>query len=214
MTDDPIAEDPKDNEINDMWDPRDDDDLLEVGRALGYDDRREPPTERVAEVRRAAAQLRDEQASAAGGVTDFSTARTRGSRRTLLVGLAAATVGALGGGVVGSALGGGDGGNDTAVVPTEALTLTGIPAGVSASGRLINHTWGTEVLLDVKDLPPGTVYRVGLETTKGSTDAGSFLSVADVLMVCRFNAAPLRADVRAVVVRDPNDKQVMRADLT
>ena len=203
-----MTDEPKDDEINDMWDPREDDDLLEVGRALGYDDRREPPTERVAEVRRAAARLRDEQASAAG---ESASRRSGGSRRTLLVGLAAATVGALGGGVAGSALGGG---SDDDAVPTEALTLTGVPTGVSASGRLINHTWGTEVLLDVKDLPPGTVYRVGLETTAGPAEAGSFLSVADVLMVCRFNAAPLRADVRAVVVRDPRDEQVMRADLT
>lgn len=203
-----MTDEPKDDEINDMWDPREDDDLLEVGRALGYDDRREPPTERVAEVRRAAARLRDEQASAAG---ESASRRSGGSRRTLLVGLAAATVGALGGGVAGSALGGG---SDDDAVPTEALTLTGVPTGVSASGRLINHTWGTEVLLDVKDLPPGTVYRVGLETTAGPAEAGSFLSVADVLMVCRFNAAPLRADVRAVVVRDPSDEQVMRADLT
>lgn len=207
-----MTDDPRDNEINkinDMWDPRDDDDLVEVGRALGYDDMREPPSERVAAVRRAAAQLRDEQTSATGK----STPSTRGgNRRTLLVGIAAATVGALGGGLAGRALGGDD--KSAPTVPTEALTLSGVPAGVSASGRLINHTWGTEVLLDVKDLPPGTVYRVSLETTDGTADAGSFLSVADVLMVCRFNAAPLRADVRAIVVRDPSDEQVMRADLT
>lgn len=203
-----MTDDPKDNEINDMWDPRDDDDLVEVGRALGYDDMREPPSERVAAVRRAAAQLRDEQTSATGE----STPATRGgNRRTLLFGIAAATVGALGGGLAGRALGGDQ---SVPTVPTEALTLSGVPAGVSASGRLINHTWGTEVLLDVKDLPPGTVYRVSLETTDGTADAGSFLSVADVLMVCRFNAAPLRADVRAIVVRDPSDEQVMRADLT
>lgn len=204
-----MTDDPRDNEINHMWDPRDDDDLEEVGRALGYDDMREPPSERVAAVRRAAAQLRDEQISATGE----STPPIRGgNRRTLLVGIAAATVGALGGGLAGSVLRGDD--ESAPTVPTEALTLSGVPAGVSASGRLINHTWGTEVLLDVKDLPPGTVYRVDLETTSGTADAGSFLSVADVLMVCRFNAAPLRADVRAVVVRDPKDEQVMRADLT
>lgn len=204
-----MTDHPRDNEINDMWDPRDDDDLVEVGRALGYDDRREPPSERIAAVRQAAAQLRDEQARA----TDGSRARQKPhNRRTLLVGIAAATVGAaLGGGVAGSVL---DGKDDVPpTVPTEALALTGIPAGVTASGRLINHTWGTEVLLDVRDLPAGAVYRVALETTAGTTDAGSFLSVADVLMVCRFNAAPLRADVRAVVVRDPRNEQVMRADL-
>ena len=204
-----MTDHPKDNEIDDLWDPRDDDDLMEVGRALGYDDQREPSTDRVEAIRRAAAQLRDEQAGATG---ERPVTRLPRNRRTLLVGIAAATVGAaLGGGVAGGVLGGR--GEDTPTVPTEALSLTGVPAGVSASARLINHTWGTEVLLDVRDLPPGRVYRVGLETTTGPTEAGSFLSVADVLMVCRFNAAPLRADVRAVVVRDSSNEQVMRADL-
>ena len=204
-----MTDHPKDNEIDDLWDPRDDDDLMEVGRALGYDDRREPPTDRVEAIRRAAAQLRDEQAGATG---ESPVTRLPRNRRTLLVGIAAATVGAaLGGGVAGGVLGGRD--EDKPTVPTEALNLTGVPAGVSASAKLINHTWGTEVLLDVRDLPPGTVYRVGLETTTGPTEAGSFLSVAGVLMVCRFNAAPLRADVRAVVVRGPSNEQVMRADL-
>ena len=34
--------------------------------------------------------------------------------------------------------------------------------------------------------------------------AGSLLGVADVLMKCRFNAAPLRADVTSIVVPDPD----------
>lgn len=206
-----MTDDPKDNEIDDMWDPRDDDDLMEVGRALGYDETREPPTERVAAVRQEATRLRDEGVRGGRGGRGLAPTGTHGNRRTLLVGIAAAAVGALGGGVATSALTGD--GDDSPKVPTEALTLTGVPAGVTASGRLINHTWGTEVLLDVQDLPAGGVYRVALETTAGTTEAGSFLSVADVLMVCRFNAAPLRADVRAVVVRDARDEQVMRADL-
>ena len=61
------------------------------------------------------------------------------------------------------------------VVPTEDLALTGVPSGVSARGRLINHTWGTEVLLDVQDLPPQKVFRVALEQVDGErVDAGSF----------------------------------------
>ena len=183
----------------------DNDDLAEVGRALGYDEERQPPSDRVEAVRNAARQLRDERSA-----LPHPTAPRR--RRSLFVGAAAAGLGLVAG-AVGRDLFVGNNPTPAPVVATEALTLTGVPAGVSAVARLINHTWGTEVLLDVRDLPPGQAYRVDLQTTTGVVGAGSFLSVADVLMVCRFNAAPLRADVRAVVVRDPSDRQVMRADL-
>ena len=183
----------------------DNDDLAEVGRALGYDEERQPPSDRVEAVRNAARQLRDERSA-----LRHPTAPRR--RRSLFVGAAAAGLGLVAG-AVGRDLLVGNNPTPAPAVATEALTLTGVPAGVSAVARLINHTWGTEVLLDVRDLPPGQAYRVDLQTTTGVVGAGSFLSVADVLMVCRFNAAPLRADVRAVVVRDPSDRQVMRADL-
>lgn len=100
------------------------------------------------------------------------------------------------------------------MAPTEPLRLTGVPAGVTADARLINHTRGTEVLLDVRDLPPDRVYRVALARADGShVEAGSFRSVPDVLMVCRFNAAPLRDEVARVLVLDADDGEVMRADL-
>lgn len=182
----------------------DNDDLAEVGRALGYDEDRQPPSDRVEAVRKAARQLRDERSALPRQASH--------PRRTLFVGAAAAGLGLVAG-AVGRDLLPGNGPEPAPTVATEALTLTGVPAGVRAEARLINHTWGTELLLDVRDLPPGQTYRVELQTTAGIVGAGSFLSVPDVLMVCRFNAAPLRADVRAVVVRDPSNKQVMRADL-
>ncbi len=192
------------NEVDgDMDEFRDDEEgLAEVVRALGYDENREPPAHRVADVRAEAERMRADLGRAGPG-------RRFGSRRTVLVGGIAAAVGALAGaGARQLAL------PEETVVPTEDLALTGVPAGVLADARLINHTWGTEVLLDVRDLPAPRVYRVALEQVDGvRVDAGSFRSVPEVLMVCRFNAAPLRADVATVLVLDDTDAEVMRADL-
>lgn len=183
-----------------------DEELAEVARALGYDEHREPHDDRVAAVRAEAARLRAELEGGGGPRTERRGGRA--GRRTLLVGSVAAAVGALAGAGVGEAL------SRQPQVPTERLRLTGVPAGVTADARLINHTWGTEVLLDVRDLPPSRVYRVALDDRAGSrVDAGSFRSVPDVLMVCRFNAAPLREEVDAVVVLDDAGAEVMRADL-
>ena len=180
----------------------DEEGLAEVGRALGYDEDREPPAQRVADVRAQAERMR-------AGLGHGRPGRRVGSRRTLLVGGVAAAVGALAGaGVRQLAI------PEEKVVPIEDLALTGVPQGVSAQARLINHTWGTEVLLDVRDLPAERVYRVALEQRDGArVDAGSFRSVPEVLMVCRFNAAPLRAEVASVLVLDADDAEVMRADL-
>lgn len=197
----------------DGWD--EDEGLRRVGDALGYDPDREPPADRVDAVRREAAQLRESRSAAAADGVPLerlpSLDERRRDRRSLLVGGLAASVGVVvgaGAGVLGrDALGGGD-------VPTEAVALTGVPEGVRADARLINHTWGTEVLLDVAGLPAGEVYEVAVAAPDGArTAAGSFLSVADTLMVCRFNAAPLRADVSAVLVLDRDGAEVMRADL-
>jgi len=74
--------------------------------------------------------------------------------------------------------------------------------GVSAEAVLINHSWGTELMLDVSGLDAGTTYDVVYRTREGvEVAAGSMLAVADVVMRCRFNAAPLRADVRRIEVR-------------
>jgi hypothetical protein len=37
--------------------------------------------------------------------------------------------------------------------------------------------------------------------------------VADVVMKCRFNAAPLRAEVRRIVVRRPDGRAVLSTNL-
>jgi hypothetical protein len=189
-----------------------DEELRRVGEALGYDPDRQPPSDRVEAVRRQADRLRADRGAPAAAPPTLDD-RRRG-RRSLLVGGLAASVGV----VVGAGLGalGRDAldDDDAVAVPTEPLVLTGVPDGVQAQASLINHTWGTEVLLDVSGLAPGEVFGVALERRDGGrTEAGSFLSVPDVLMVCRFNAAPLRADVAAVLVVGPDGEEVMRADL-
>ena len=97
--------------------------------------------------------------------------------------------------------------------PTEEVTFSGAAAEVTTAA-LINHTWGTELLLDLSGLTAGTTYDVVYETVdSGEVTAGSLLAVADVVMKCRFNAAPLRADVAAIDLREAGGESVLRAVL-
>ncbi len=178
----------------------DDDFLGELGRALGHEPEREPDPDRVAAVRAAAARLADGDAQPAHGASP---------RRIFITGGIAAGIGGLAGYVVR------DAGVEAppAAAPVETVTLEAVD-GVAATGGLINHTWGTELLLDVTGLVDGTPYAVEYLLADGSTvGAGSLLGVADVLMKCRFNAAPLRADVRRIEVRDPDGRPVVSSEL-
>ncbi|HRD63107.1 MAG TPA: hypothetical protein PL137_19550, partial [Nocardioides sp.] len=95
--------------------------------------------------------------------------------------------------------------------PTEQIRFSG-DADVTMSA-LINHTWGTELLLDLSGLMPGTEYDVVFETRGGTAAAGSLLAVDGVVMKCRFNAAPLRADVLAIELRGPDGAAVLHSTL-
>lgn len=175
-------------------DELDDELSRELGRALGHDPDETPPPERVAQVRAAAAALQRP---------------THSRRRALLTGGIAAGVGGLAGYLA----------HDLRTeeplaqpaVPMEAITFTG-EADVSTSA-LINHTWGTELVIDLAGLEPSRAYDVVFQTPAGDVTAGSLLAVADVVMKCRFNAAPLRADVLAIEVRSPSGDAVLRSDL-
>ena len=173
----------------------DDDDLLgELGRALGHDPAGSPRPERVAALRAAAEQL------SGGSVTPMPARSPR--RRMLLTGGIAAGVGGLAGYVARDL----PTPAEPPAAPVEAISLQASD-GVTATGGLINHTWGTELLLDVSGLEAGTTYVLDYRLADGSTvAAGSLLGVADVVMKCRFNAAPLRADVRRIVLRDPDGR--------
>ena len=176
----------------------DDDDLLrELGSALGHDPSREPPPDRVAALRAAAERI--------------APGPQRSPRRLLVTGGIAAGIGGVAGYLAHDLT------TDTPTplpgAPVEGVTLQAAD-GVTATGGLINHTWGTELLLDVTGLAEGTTYVVDYRLADGSTvAAGSLLGVAGVVMKCRFNAAPLRADVRRIVVRDPDGRAVVSTDL-
>ncbi len=172
--------------------------LEELGRALGHDPSATPPPDRVAAVRAAAARMRT--------VDDLQVRR----RRFLVSGGVAAGVAGVAG-AAGLWLGERDRDEPFAAVPMEQILFTG-DAEVAASA-LINHTWGTELVIDVQGLRAGTAYDVVFGTTAGEVGAGSLLAVPDVLMKCRFNAAPLRADVRVIELRDPSGAAVLHSDL-
>ena len=84
----------------------------------------------------------------------------------------------------------------------EQITFAG-DAEVTTSA-LINHTWGTELLLDVRGLAEARRTTSCTTPRRATSTAGSLLAVADVVMKCRFNAATLRADVRAIELRGPD----------
>lgn len=207
--------------MTDDADPRADDELVDrLTEALRPIDR-DPPAARTAEVRR----LVDTERARAGAAptapdqaTPITSARTaaprRGgsSRRDLLLGGAAASAGvALG---IAGMLATRD--DPPEAPPTEAIKLAGAPAGVTATGALINHTWGVELLFDVTGLPVGRTYSVSYRSRTGEDLAvGGFRSVADVTMKCRFTGPVLRADAAAIEVRDlSTDQTLLLADLT
>jgi len=181
-------------------------DLARLEKALGYEPDREPPADRVAAVRAAAERLRPRTE----GPESTVVARRRPGRRELLLGGIAASATAVAGYAGGRAQ---DSDTPVAGPPTEEIEFRGQPQTVAAQARLINHTWGTELMLEVSGLPAGETYDVlYLDGAGAVTQAGSFLGVADVVMVCRFNAAPLRAVVRSIEVRTA-DHVVLRSRL-
>ncbi len=139
-------------------------------------------------------------------------ARRRSGRRELLMGSAAAGLGLVLG--VGAGRATAPEGAVAAGPPTEPIAFDGVPTGVDASARLINHTWGVELLLDVANLAPGGAYDVRYTSVDGDEiAAGSFVAVPDVVMKCRFNGALLRGQTAAIEVRGRDDDVRMSARL-
>jgi hypothetical protein len=105
------------------------------------------------------------------------------------------------------------GGDDGPEVPTEPVGTIEAASGVTASARLIDHTWGLEVLLDVEGLEPGAAYEMAFVGRDGERyGAGGFVGVPE-LMRCRNNGAVLRRDVASVEVTGPDGAVALRADL-
>lgn len=169
-----------------------------------------PSPDRIAALRRHA-QAQAGQVTSPAAQTEFGRDQPTG-RRAMLIGGVAATIGAaigIGGALLASQDDGSTG------PPTERVEFASTRPGVRTDAALINHTWGTELLLDVEGLPAGQLYRVDyLGGGPGSGSAGSFRSVPDTLMRCRFNAAALRNDITSVVVTDSVGAEVLRADLS
>ena len=180
--------------------------LEELGRALGHDPSAVPPPDRVAAIRAAAEHMHPQHADR----SEVAAQRRGSHRRALLTGGIAAGVGGVAGYLAARA--GDESAPPAAGPPTEEIGFAGDAAEVTTSA-LINHTWGTELLIDLTGLAAGTTYDVVYETAAGDVTAGSLLAVADVVMKCRFNAATLRADVAAIDLRTTGGQSVLRAVL-
>ena len=182
-----------------------DDDLLrQLSDAL---DGPVPPAspDRVSAIR--AAALAQQQA----GVTNVSALP---SRRALLISGAAAAVGAVGG-VVGANIAHDEPPAASPGPPTEPLSFVAGSASVAGStlaGKVINHTWGVELLLDATGLPVGSAFRVlYVDVDDAPMEAGGFVG-AELPIHCRCNAALLRDRIGAIEIRDGSDSVVARAD--
>lgn len=133
-------------------------------------------------------------------------------RRQFLLGALAASVGAAAGFGAKSVFGED---SPSAGPPTEQIAFAGAAVDARTEARLINHTWGTELLLDVSGLADGQTYAVSYTDRNGTVSgAGSFLSVANTQLNCRFNAATLRADLAVISIADAAGTEMLRADLS
>ncbi len=98
--------------------------------------------------------------------------------------------------------------------PTEALSFVPGSAAISGAtlaGKVINHTWGVELLLDATGLAVGASYRVVyLDTDDTTLEAGGFVGTA-IAIHCRCNAALLRPRIKAIEIRDSANAVVSRA---
>ncbi len=181
----------------------DDDRLIErLAEGLAPEPRR-PSDERVAAVRASAARWQDEHRPTA----PVSLAGRRRPRREVLTGAVAVAVGAAFGAI------GLEAADDDPVAeaPTEPVEVAVSGTGVEADAVLIDHTWGTEIILTATGLVPGRVYRTTVQPVDGSDDvpAGSFLGVNAVPVVCRMNASILRAAAASFTVVDDENVPVI-----
>ena len=176
----------------------------------------EPSPERVAAVREAALRARadrndDRTDDRTDDPADGSTAGVSG-RRALLLSVAAAAAGVVGGAVIMNAA------DDEAPAaapepPTEPLRFSvSTQPGSSVAGKVINHTWGVELLLDADGFPVGSAYRVVYrDVADAVVEAGGFVG-ASIPIHCRCNAALLRDGIAAIEIRSADDTVVSRAD--
>jgi hypothetical protein len=182
-----------------------DDELLgALGDALAPPDRPVPEAGLAAVRAQAAAAA----ASPPTGPSGPAGAGAGASRRNVIIGSIAAAVGAAAGiaGTVAATSGGSR--DEAAAPPTRPVEFSVVPSGATVAGRTIDHTWGMELLLDVRDLPVDHDYAVTYATADGDVAAGGFRSVA-VPMACRFNGTALRAAVTEIAIADQATGEVV-----
>ncbi len=98
--------------------------------------------------------------------------------------------------------------------PTEDVALVVSDDAVTADAALINHTWGTEVILEATGLGAGEEYVLQFETTGGEpVEGGTFLGVGAKPLTCRMNAAVLRKDAQGFSVRDADGHTIIEGRL-
>lgn len=98
--------------------------------------------------------------------------------------------------------------------PFETVAFEQAPPGVDASGRLIAHTWGTEIQLIVSGLEDGQEYRATFYGDDGAPiDGGTFIGVNGP-MVCNLNAAILRPEVTHLEIATQEGVMILEAELT
>lgn len=99
--------------------------------------------------------------------------------------------------------------------PLEPVAFSEAPPGVEAEANLVAHTWGTETKLAASGLEEGQNYQVTLLSEDGNpVPSGAFIGTGDELIECNLNAALLRENATALVIRAAADGElVLRADL-
>lgn len=100
-------------------------------------------------------------------------------------------------------------------VPTEQVAVEVNEPGVTVDdATLIAHTWGTELVLKASGLEDTGAYQLVFRRADGTTvSGGTFIGVGGRPLTCRMNAAVLRADTVAFVIRDSAGTAVMTAKL-
>lgn len=98
--------------------------------------------------------------------------------------------------------------------PMEQVASVEARGGIDASASLINHTWGTEIILVATGMREGARYRVFVVDTDGRLHpSGGFVGVGVDQMTCRLNSPLLRADAAGFEVRGPRGEVLITGTL-
>ncbi|WP_120005868.1 hypothetical protein [Nesterenkonia muleiensis] len=95
----------------------------------------------------------------------------------------------------------------------EEITFLDEPGEVSVDGSLIAHTWGTETVLEIEGLEPGSSFTVVLVAEDGQEFASGTFFGSEVLIECRMNAAIMRDEVERVEITAEDGNVITWAEL-